>query len=477
MAMKRLATSLFSLAAALVWTFFFGWTPVHAQEPKPPVQEYPPLIEGRGDQDNSQQPISALHPDDRPLTGAQETSLGTQEMKHSYWVPGFQYSNLIRTTPSSMPGVTDWNSASYMTGNISLLDAWSHAQLSMNYSGGGSFSTDSAQSNGYFHQFGMTQTFDWRRWQLQFIDQFSYLPDTQFGFGGATNLSLPGVGGSLAPPVPGLQNNYVPNQSIFASIGPRYSNSFVTQVDYKLSQRASITAAGSYGLMRFVDTGNINSDEVIGNLGFNYTLTKKDTLGVLYRFTGYQYSGNPQRIDDHVVNLAYGRKVTGRLALQLFGGPDLTIFKIPIANTTNRLSGSGGATLTYAMSRGGLSLGYNHGISNGGGVLVGSNTDQISGSMNRGLGRVWAGSINFGYAKNRNVAQVQTQNSQSFDSYFAGGGLNRPLGRNATFSLGYTAYIQSTTQTICAPGTCSTSSVQHQISLAFTWHMRPYVLH
>src|SRR5258708_33935899 len=119
--------------------------------------------------------------------------------------------NLSGAGALSMLGVTEWNSASYMAGNISLLDAWSHAQLSMNYSGGGSFSTDSAQSNGYFHQFGMTQTFDWRRWQLQFIDQFSYLPDTQFGFGGATKLSLPRGCGFLVPPPPRFQKTNVPH--------------------------------------------------------------------------------------------------------------------------------------------------------------------------------------------------------------------------------------------------------------------------
>ena len=475
--MKRWATTLFFLGAELVWTSSFGWAPAHAQEPKSPVREYPPLIAGGGDLENSRETVTDLRPDDRPLTGVQETSLGTQEMRHSYWVPGFQYANMIRSTSFNKPGLTSWNSTSYLTGNVSLLDTWSHAQLSMNYSGGGGFSTDSTQGRNYLHQFDMTQTFEGQKWKLQFIDQFSYLPESQFGFGGMTNLSIPGVGGSIAPTVPGLQNNYLPSQSIFSSIGPRYSNSLVAQAVYALSRRTSITAAGSYGLMRFVDTGNINSDDEIANLGFNYTLTKKDTLGVLYRFTAYQYSGSPQKIDDHVVNVAYGRKVTGRLALQLFGGPDITTFQIPIANATKRVSASGGATLIYAMSRSGLSLTYNHGVSNGSGVLVGSSKDQISSSMNRGLGRVWRGSINFGYAKNRSVEQNQTQNSVGFDSYFAGGGLDRPLGRDAIFTLGYTAYIQGTTHTVCTPGACSTSSTQHQISLGFTWHTRPNVLH
>jgi hypothetical protein len=247
--MKGSSTILSISSLALVGVFFFVAGQARAQEPKPALREYPPLIEGRDDQNPVQEPGTDLQPDNRPLTGAQETTLGTQEMRHSYWVPGFQYANQIRSSSFTNPGVTNWNSTSYLTGNLSVLDTWSRAQLALNYSGGGDFSTDGTQGNNYFHQFAMTQSFNWQRWQLQFIDQFSYLPASQFGFGGASGLSIPGVGGSIAPAVPGLQNNYVPNQSIFSATGPRYSNSFVTQLVYLISPRSSINAAGcEFGL-------------------------------------------------------------------------------------------------------------------------------------------------------------------------------------------------------------------------------------
>jgi hypothetical protein len=250
----------------------------------------------------------------------------------------------------------------------------------------------------------------------------------------------------------------------------------VTQLVYALSPRSSITTSGSYGLLRFVKAGNIDSLDAIGSLGYNYALTKEDTLGLVYRFTRYEYSGNPQAIDDHAFNVAYGHKVAGHVALQLFGGPEITAFAIPIANTSNRISASGGATLTYALPRGGFSLTYNHGVSNGSGVLIGSSSDQVSTSAHHLVGRLWQANVDFGYAKNRALAQNLAQNSQSFNSYFAGAGLNRPLGRNATFSLSYTAYLQGISQAVCSPGACSSSTTQHQISLGFTWRTRPHVL-
>jgi hypothetical protein len=144
-----------------------------------------------------------------------------------------------------------------------LLQAWRHAEFDLSYSGGGFFSTDSTASNGHYHQLGLVQQFDWRRWSLAFLDQFADLPETQFGFGAGTNLSLPGVGGSLGASLPTLQGSYLPNQSIYSAIGPRYSNAFVTQIGYRISPRSSLTVAGSYGILHFTEPGNVDTNIIM----------------------------------------------------------------------------------------------------------------------------------------------------------------------------------------------------------------------
>jgi len=467
------------MGSALSVAFFPGALPTRAQEdtskPKPAARAFPPLIGGYGDQDvNNQEPPEGLQPDTRPLTGLQNATLGTPGIRHSYWVSGFQYGNSVRSTALNQATSSGWNSTSYLAGNVSVLEARSRAQLSINYSGGGSFSTDSTQGNTYFHQFGLVQSFDWRKWQLSFIDQFSYLPETQFGFGGATGLSIPGVGGSLGPSLPGLQNNYLPNQSIFTTIGPRYSNALASQVVYSVSTRGSMTVAGSFGILRFVEAGSIESNDAIFSVGYNYSLTREDTIGILYRFSGYRYIGNPQAINDHVAQFAYGRKITERLALQLFGGPGVSTYRVPVGNSTNKVSGSGGANLSYAVPRGNLSLTYYHSVSGGSGTFAGANTDQLQVGFSRQLSREWAGDLRFGYARNGSIASANL--SQTYNSWYIGGGLSRPLGRNANFTLGYTAEIQTSNQSVCAAGTCGTSYTQHQISLGFQWHTRPFVI-
>jgi hypothetical protein len=469
------AIGLFSLGAALACAQ--DQQSEDTSKPKPAGRAYPPV--GYPDQDPSgdQDSTPPLQPDTRPLTGVQNPTLGSPEIRHSYWMPGFQYNNMIRSTALNQANAPGWNSTSYITGNVSLLQAWSNSQLSVNYSGGGFFSTDSSQGNGYIHQFGLVQTFKWQRWQLALLDQFSYLPETSFGFGVRTGISAPGVGGSLGPSLPGLQNSYLPNQSILTSFGARYSNSITTQAVYAFSPRSSINVAATYGILRFLQAGNVNSDDMIFDVGYNYTFGKKDTIGVLYRLTADRFPGNPQALNDHVAQAAYGRKITGRLALQLFGGPEIITFRVPIGNETQQVRGSGGAALNCAWGRNNLSLTYTHGLSNGSGAQIGSSTDQVQSGLARRLSRHWQGNVNFGYARNGSLGNSGvSQNSQVYNSYYASGSLSRPLGRDANLSLAYTAQIQASSQAVCAAGTCNTSYTQHQITLGFSWHARPFVL-
>jgi len=475
--MTRFRTTL--LAFAVLACCSIGPSRAFAQEqdtapPKPAARVYLPLIDTNQQDDNGNQDPNALQPDNRPLTGIQTPTLGSQQLRHSYWVPGFQYGNLIQSrtlaVANSSPG---WSSDNYLAGNLSVLSTWSRSQLALNYSGGGFLSTDKALGNGYYHALGIIQSFTWGRWQVQFLDQFSYIPEALFGFGGAIRLGVPGISGSLAPALPGLGANLVPNQSILTSIGTRYSNASAAQTTYALTPRSSITVAGSYGFLRFLEGGNIDSNETIANIGYDYGLTRKDTIGVFYRFTGYHFDGIPQAIGNQSVNLAYGRKMTGRLALQLSGGPEITAYRVPVNGNTSQILPYVSASLTYAVPRGQLSLGYTHGVSGGSGVLVGSNTDQLTIGGNHQIGRSWTFLGSLGYARNRSLATSPSA-AQSFGSWVVTAGLTHPLGPNANLAFGYTALAQSENQVCIAP--CYANSTQHQISLGFQWNTRPFVI-
>ena len=471
-------------AAAVAFSIPF---PLRSQEPsdtppKPAARTIPPLGNDQQDQVTDENGTD-LRPDERPLTGLQNPTVGAPELRHSYWMPGFSYNNSIQSNGFSQGGGSSWNSTNYLHGNLTLLEAWNRGQLAINYSGGGYFSSDSGISSGQDHRLGLVQELDWERWQLTFLDQFSYLPGTEFGFGAGTNLSFPGVGGSPGSITPGLGSGFVPDQSIFSSSGARYSNAFGSQVNYLLTRRSSFTVGGVYGILRFTNSGNgtignIESDNVVLNAGFNYAITRKDSLGVVYRFSAFHFLGQPQAIGDHSPQLSYGRKITGRLALQLSGGADITTFRVPVVGQTHHYGGAVHARFNYAFKHGGVDLSYDHGVTGGSGVFLGATTDQVQLETRRQLTRQWSGNAHLGYAHNSTVATAATgTNSASYDSYFFGGGASRPLGRNLNFFGAYTAYIQHTSASAtCVIGTCGTNYVSHQITLGLSWHTRPFVL-
>jgi hypothetical protein len=365
----------------------------------------------------------------------------------------------------------------YFVGNVSLLKAWERSQLSLNYSAGGFVSTDSAQGNGYYQQLALSQTFQWSRWVLQLSDQFSYLPESSFGFGGSLNTGLgyPGTGGTLGPVIPGAGSSYIPNQSIYGSVGPRYSNSAVVQLTYATSPRSSITMSGAYGLLNFVDPGNVDNDMVTGTIGYNYTLNREDTIGIFYRFSSYHYPGQPQALGDHSINFAYGRKITGHLTAQFYAGPSFTTSRIATNGESSSYGVNAGANLQYAFGNGGIGISYSHGLSGGSGVFTGASNDQINATFSHQLGRLWAGHLSGGYSRNSSLGFVNSS-SLVYNSYTFGGGLSRPLGRTTDFSIGYSVNIPNYDTTGCIGAACNVNEPYQYITINLQWHARPLVL-
>ena|SRR6267142_945888 len=435
------------------------------EKPKPAARDYAPLVDTSADLTGTEQRADAIQPDSLPVSGMQNMTLGTPPVRHSYVVPGIQYGN---TYTSGGAGST-----SFVSGNVSLLQEWSSSVLSINYSGGGSFSTDKAEGNGQYQQLAATYEIDGKRWRALLIDQFGLLPQSSFGFGGTTGLSTPGVGGSLSVPQAGLQSNYLPDQSIFTGTGSRYSNSGAVQFSYQLSSRGAITVGGAHGILRFASSAGIGSDTDMVNAGYDYMLTARNTIGLSYGFSAYRFPGSPQAIGDHIAHLVFGRRITGRMALRLGGGPEITTFRVPTGGLSDRISGSGTASLTYRLAHSDLNLDYMHLVSGGGGIFSGANTNQVTVSWTKQLSRVWSGHVNGGYAKNRQLSgAIPSTNSAS---WFTGAGLSRPLTRSANLSLGYQSQIQSASGAACNLN-CARTYTSHQIILSLQWHMLPFVL-
>jgi len=462
--------------------------PNQGGQPIPPARE-PVLrravggVMGNGQADDARP--QELVPDYRPITGAQALPLGAPKTAHNFWQP---YLDFIATGDSNAlvsSTNTGWITWESLAGGVDVNHVSGNSDLKLSYQGAASFSNDANVGNAYSQQLAVAERLTLRRYTVTFLDEVGYLPASAFGYGGfGTVLSTGGL--------PALQGTFTPDQSILTARGQRISNSFVTQVDASLTPRSTVTFLGSYGLLHYLDQNLIDSHDVIFQTGYNYLLSRKDTIAVLYRFDGFRYtSGVSQSIDSHSVQLSYARRVTGRLVFQVAAGPAITFSRLPIsgsqgvstgtaqtgatASKTRDIFGDVNVSATYQLRRAVLGLYYDHGVSGGSGVLAGAVTDNLSVNGTRQISRATTGTLTGGYSRNKGPALATTFTSltnQTYNYWFAGANLSRSWGRSMNVSMIYQLQYQDSNSQFCITLPCGTSFVHHVISFELGWHPR-----
>ena len=192
-----------------------------------------------------------------------------------------------------------------------------------------------------------------------------------------------------------------------------------------------------------------------------------------------------QSIDGHVVQVSYGRRVTGRLAFQVAAGPAVGFFRTPISTSTGTPGGSTTTTssstqaywtldtsMTYQRRRAQFGLAYDHSLSGGAGVLAGAINNQVSGSINSQLTRTLNGGFVLGYARNQGL-NVAAPSNQSYNYWFSGMDFSHPWGRWTSLFLSYRTQFQNSNTGFCVGTTCGKSLVRHTVSIGFGWRPRP----
>lgn len=445
-------------------------------QPQGPIPAYRSPLAGAASNDQDED-TTEITPDNRSLTGVQALGLGMTN-EHTYWQPHADLSESVDSNPTQTTGHTAWGTWTSISAGADVHKISGNNALDIGYVGGGMFSSDSHASNGTVQALSFSDKMRFHRWALTVLDDLTYLPESSFGFGG---LGTPLPGGGL----PG-GGSVGTGQSLLVGRGQNLANQFDTEADVFLTGRTSLTFVGGYSTLNYFDSDLLNYGTAVARAGYNYQLTRKDTVGLDYTFSDTNYSNFHQSIVDHIFQVAYGRQVTGRLAFQIAAGPEVATFDIPITAGTGGepiLSGpttnvywSLNTNLIYAMRRTSYSIGYNHGVGGGAGVLAGSEGDTVTGSITHQMTRLFSSGITGGYSRNRGLAVANTTNpanTQTFNYWFGGGNLTYPLGRTMALSLTYQLQYQDSGTAFCIGTSCATDVLRNMISLGLTWRDRP----
>lgn len=414
-----------------------------------------------------------MTPDTHPLVGAFLYTLGSVPERHNYLQSAFSLGEMgVTNAGYTINGRQSFTTATVPEASFELASQSRRNAFSAGYLGGGYIYNNQPGLSSSFHSAYASDQIQFKRLTLGFTDTFSYLPESAFGFGSFGGLGgLGAFHGGLA----GINPTFMPNQSILTSLVGTYNNTSLVEAHYALSARTSVTAVGSYGILHATrkQSGFFDGNMVGGSASVERSLTPRDTLGVSYQYNNFRYSGLSDSFDSNAVNLNYGRKITGRLALQLSGGPELIQNRVAGVGHTETIA-NGYGNLTYERGRNSLSVGGGRFASTGSGILAGADTEEVDGSWSRRITRKVSSSLQSGVA--RNTALVGATNPFHYTYWFGGANLNWTLGRYLGFYLNYEYQRQFTNAGPCTTAVCAGALARQMVGIGFTFTPRPFAL-
>jgi hypothetical protein len=412
--------------------------------------------------------------DTRPLAGVQNLSLGSRS-SHSFLLPSFGVTSALQFNGyDTSAGTSSPQSTTYLSGRLGVNKISSRSELTVDYLAAGGFSSDSNQGSSVIQSLDFAETIRGGRWSETFGEALSYLPSSSFNFGGMGGLGNLGVSLGAAGTTSGFRQDLIPNESILTNGSARVNSATMVQTGYALGYRSSLSVFGSYGTLHFLNGGLQNNSTVTTGVGYNYLLSPLNSMSISYGFSTLMLPNLPRGPDSHSVLMSFGRRVTGRLSLQIGAGPDIQLFQSPLAGSGMVLSWTANGALNYQMRSWGTGLSYNHSITGGSGVLPGAETDLFSGHAGRKLGS-WQTSLGLGYSRNHALQQTFATTFAP-QAWFAGVGMSRGFTNFGSLNISYNVSRESSLAGACALPACGTSGLTQSVSLGYSWGFRPIVL-
>jgi hypothetical protein len=417
-----------------------------------PASTEAPEVQGR----------ETYEPETTPLSGSQLLGFGFSSESLNMLNIGASVHQQFDSNIFASGTDTDFRSVTSFLGSVDLNRAWKRNAFNLHYNGGGSFFTgeSSIDRNNMFQTVGITQSLSWRRWTLRAGDDFSYSPYSPYsiGLGGFGFAYFYGSGNIVLHP------GEVPDQSIFSTRSSRLANTVFADLDYSFSRRTALTFSGNFGVLRFKENEFFDSDQYGGGVGLSHQLTGHDSIAGNYLFSRTTFGALGSKSETHTTELRYGRRITGRLGLQLWGGPQINYFDNGV-DRTRSVHASGGANLRYRTRLTDYWVGYNRGVRGGSGVLLGSVADSISAGVGRSFGHNWSANVSGGYARNTGLVTEAEFNTASGGVF-----LRRSIGRYSGLGLNYTLQRQTGN---CAVAVECIAYTRQIVGVSFDWRLKP----
>jgi len=417
----------------------------------------------KGGQDVSQGPTPEYESDKTPLSGIHDITLGLLSSRRNTLNFGFTVSQYGEVFPAAAGG-NDVEAISTFGGDLALdLASLRHA-LTLNYTGTGIASSTNGMGVSSSHQLGFTESVTGHRWTLRVSDALGYTPESPFGNGIYGGIGAYGFNPAYGS---GLANTLIPNNSILNSGfgSSQLNNTVAGEIEYRIGPRTSVTAQGSFGVLRYLDGDFLDNNQYSAGFGVTRRLSARNTVGLTYTHAGYdlpnEVGDNSSHTDSALI--AYGRQLTGRLGLQISAGPQIwTHIK------DRRVSWESNTNLNYQRGRNVLNASYVANTGGGSGIYSAAFYQSVQASLNRRITPRWNTTVSSGYAR---TSAVLT--SSSVNTYFAQFLLARTVGRSALVQFHYNLQKQDSPSNCTGLECTAFGGSRHVFGINVNWHFHP----
>ncbi len=459
------------------------------QDASAPQATTPPATGASADTNPQQEPVTPPTPaygqentpppitENPPISGLDLPGLESHGAPLSYLQAGVHVAESVDSNVSGALGGSAVRSITRASGSLTLQRLWSNYDLALDYVGGVGYYDARGEGAKLVQALNLNQKIKWKRGQLTLRDNFSYLPEGNFGF----------AYGSLGPQENLLGGGFL-GGGAFGALGqvPRIMNLSAAEISQSLSPKSAITLTGGYGILHF--TGKdpqgisfLGSSQVSLQAGYNRTISRHDQIALVYGYQGFRFSptaGAGTAFHTNVVQGMYGHRISGRMDFLVGAGPQITsitnfTFLGPLR--TNRLSVAGRASLRYAFPKTSLDLAFERYTTSGSGLFAGAQSNTVRFRASRPITRVWSGFVDVGYSHNSRLQPAGSSvNAKNYGYGFAGLGARRSLGRNFAVFGSYHFNELYFDSSFCAGlSPCARTSQRHVATFGLDWMPRP----
>lgn len=337
-------------------------------------------------------------------------------------------------------GLGDWQ-MSTLSGAATYANGKDRFPFSMEYGGGYSWTiAGPSYGAGLFQHLFLSQGIVWRKWNLTASDDVSYLPEAPTtGFSG-----IPGIGEPIGVPSPAPPAG----QSILTLNTVVVDNNTQAELGHTLNYATRLNVGGSYNIFRYPDGNGLDMNMTAANAGLTWRLNARNSLMGTYMYSQFSYPQYNFSLTTNSGTLGYQRVWNRKVTTNISAGPQW-LTSSDSATVPSSLGIEANASVNYQFLLNSASLVYSHGISGGGGYLVGAELDSLTLTLSREFGRKLTVGADASYMRTASLANGPIfGNSGEINAKFAGVQATRKLGQYFNVFANYTAITQSSSSSL-----------------------------